>query len=63
MSIIELHLDAYVGPEPDAPLFTGSTGRPLHPGSLWRAWDKARKSTGLTEYHFHDLRHYAATTF
>jgi integrase len=45
------------------PLFTGRTGGVLRPGSFWHIWDKARKSTGITGYHFHDLRHYAATTF
>jgi integrase len=63
MSLIEAHLAAFVGPEPDAPLFTGRTGKVLRPGSFWHIWDKARKSTGITGYHFHDLRHYAATTF
>lgn len=63
MSLIEAHLAAFVGPEPNAPLFTGKTGERLRPGSFWHIWDKARKSTGITGYHFHDLRHYAATTF
>lgn len=63
MSLIEAHLAAFVGPEPDAPLFIGRTGGVLRPGSFWHTWDKARKSTGITGYHFHDLRHYAATTF
>jgi integrase len=63
MTLIEAHLAAFVGPEPEAPLFTGRTGGALRPGSFWHMWDKARKSTGITGYHFHDLRHYAATTF
>jgi len=57
------HLDTYVGNEPDAPVFTGNTGEPLRPGAFWREWDKARTATGLTNFHFHDLRHFAATEF
>jgi integrase len=63
MSLIESHLDSFVAPDSDAPLFTGKTGRALRPGSFWHIWDKARKSTGITGFRFHDLRHYAATTF
>ncbi len=63
LSVLEGHLNAFVGPEPEAPLFTGRTGRPLRPGSLGSAWDKAREATGLTQYHFHDLRHFSATQF
>jgi integrase len=63
MALIENHLIDFVGPEADAPLFTGTTGEVLRPGSLWHSWDKARKSSGITGFRFHDLRHYAATTF
>ena len=61
--VVQSHLEGSVGPEDDAPLFTGTTGRPVRPGAFWRAWDKARNVTGITEYRFHDLRHFAATDF
>jgi integrase len=63
MALVENHLADFVGPEANAPLFTGRTGGVLRPGSFWHSWDKARKSTGITGFRFHDLRHYAATTF
>jgi len=63
LAALESHLDAFVRPEADAPVFTGRTGQPLRPGALWRAWDKARRATGITDYHFHDLRHFDTTTF
>jgi integrase len=62
-AILTEHMDTSVGPELDAPIFTGKTGQPLRPGAFWRAWNKARKSTGPTQFHFHDLRHFAATQF
>lgn len=38
------------------------TGRqPAHPDSISTAWERARDRTGLVEYRFHDLRHFAAT--
>jgi integrase len=62
-AILAEHVNASVGTEADAPVFTGNTGQPLRPGAFWRAWNKARESTGLTQFHFHDLRHFAATQF
>ena len=64
--VVQSHLEDFVGPEDNAPLFPGSTGRPVRPvrpGAFWRAWNKARSTTGITEYRFHDLRHFAATDF
>lgn len=51
------HLEAWVGPEPDALAFAGQKGGPLLPGVLQGAWDEARRSTGLVHLHLHDLRH------
>jgi hypothetical protein len=61
MEFVEQHLDRFVAPHPTAPSFTARNGEPLRPSSLWHYWDRARKATGITQYHFHDLRHYAAT--
>lgn len=58
---IELHLDTYVKPEPDAQVFTGQTGSLLAPQSLKNAWNKAKERTGITGIWFHDLRKTALT--
>ena len=58
---LEHHLAASIGPEPDAPLFTGPKGGRLRPASLEQRWHTARASIGRPELHFHDLRHSGAT--
>lgn len=51
------HLATFVGPEPDAFVFTGEKGGPLRPHVLQKAWNKARTALGLGHLHLHDLRH------
>lgn len=52
------HLEIFVGPEPDAYVFTGHHGAAPLPSATWRrAWDEARRTTGLLHLHLHDLRH------
>jgi integrase len=53
------HLNKYVGPMPDALLFTGTTGKPLRRTGFNRAvkWKEAVTSVGVPQLHFHDLRH------
>lgn len=51
------HLDRFTGPEPDAYAFTGVKGGPVAPPVWWKAWDRARRATGLGHLHLHDLRH------
>ena len=60
---LEDHLRRFVGPESDAPLFTGATGERLRPSNFWVIWETARRRAGLTWVRFHDLRHFAATMF
>lgn len=63
VAVLERHLAAYVGPEPDDLLFTSETGAPLD-RHLWAAtWRRARRAVGHDEVHFHDLRHYAGTRY
>jgi integrase len=61
LSVLKRHMDAYVSAAPTSPLFPAKNGQPLRPGSFYRQWDAARKSVGLSQFRFHDLRHYAAT--
>jgi integrase len=52
------HLGRYVGPEPDALVFTGPLGGPLRRGNFHKVWTQARAEADVTTaLHFHDLRH------
>jgi integrase len=56
---VKVHLGELVDGEPDAFVFTGSTGAPIWRGNLnkllnWRPTVAAMRMPGL---HFHDLRH------
>lgn len=55
------HLDAFVGPDPTAWVFTGAKGGPLREAVWQQEWARAREAAGLPDLHFHDLRHVAAT--
>jgi len=50
------HLERFVGSEPDAWLFAGTT-----PRTLDRAWSAARRAGGRPDLHLHDLRHSGLT--
>jgi integrase len=55
---LKTHLAHFVAPEADALVFTSPTGAPLrHNNSRRRVWIPALAEAGLTELHFHDLRH------
>jgi len=58
---IEAHLDAWVAPEPDAPLFAGARGGPVRLVVWQRDWTRARRALGLPDVRLHDLRHVAGT--
>jgi integrase len=45
----------------DGLVFTDSVGRPIRPGAVSSAFQKARAAAGLPAVTFHDLRHSAAT--
>jgi integrase len=57
------HLDAFVGADPEAHLFTGVKGGRLRRATWHKEWTDARKALGLTGYVFHDTRHHAGTSF
>lgn len=51
------HLTNHVGPDCDALVFTGDKGGSLR-RAVWQSiWNDARRSVGLPDFHFHDLRH------
>ncbi len=63
-SLIELlqsHLMNFTNPDPDAFVFEASPGVPITIEERRGWWDEARKTTGLENLHWHDLRHFAAT--
>jgi hypothetical protein len=51
------HLDTYTKPGPDALIFTGPKSAQLRRSNFSRQWSTATASTGLSGFHFHDLRH------
>ncbi len=61
VSDLTSHLASYVGPEPDALVFTGRGGVPMRPKTLATAFNSARLRCGLPGVRFHDLRHFALT--
>ena len=63
MPALEDHLRCFVGPESNAPLFLGATGRRLRPSNFGVIWETARRRVDLKWVRFHDLRHFAATMF
>jgi integrase len=58
---LEAHLIEYVGPDPDALVFTSPEGHPLRRTKFRLRWVKACGSAGITGLHFHDLRGSGAT--
>ncbi len=55
------HLDRFVLPGPDAPVFTGPLSEGLRRATLYKAWHEACTAAGQTTIHLHDLRHAAGT--
>jgi integrase len=58
---IEEHLETFVGPEPTALLFTKTNGTTLDRRNFHTMWRRATRKASVGAYHFHDLRHLAAT--
>lgn len=54
---LEAHLDAWSLPGAEKLVFPGTQGQPFRRASLYKAWRRATRLTGLEELHFHDLRH------
>jgi len=60
-SKFEVHLTHFTEAGSNALVFTTDNGLPVTVEDRRKWWDEARAATGLTELHFHDLRHLAAT--
>jgi integrase len=58
---IEAHLATYVVADPTALVFTKSSGVSLDRNNFHTMWRRATRAAGVPDYHFHDLRHLAAT--
>ncbi len=55
------HLARFVGPDPDALVFTGEQGGPLRPHVFGKEFRRARAVAGRPDLTLHDLRHTADT--
>lgn len=51
------HLQDYTLPGDDSLVFTGPKNAPMRRSNFTRTWSQVTTATGLTGYHFHDLRH------
>ena len=51
------HLDKFTAAGDESLVFTGPKGAPLRRSNFTRTWRQAIEATGLTGFHFHDLRH------
>ena len=61
LDAIDEHLARFVGGDPDGPLFPGEAGGIISDGWFQREWRLAKRTLGIPDVHFHDLRHTAGT--
>ena len=61
LDAIDDHLVEFVSGGPDGPLFPGEAGGIISDGWFQREWRLAKRTIGLPDMHFHDLRHTAGT--
>jgi integrase len=60
---LRLSLEREESTEPDAFVFANAIGGALDPGNWYRReWTPAVRAAGGPAFHFHDLRHFAAST-
>ncbi len=60
---IREHLEKYVAPGKSARVFPNQSGGVLAYSTMARHWYRAREVAGRPDVPFHDLRHYAGTTY
>ena len=58
---LRAHLDHFVAQEPEAWLFTSTSGGPMLASTLDRIWQRARLTIGRPDLFYHDLRHSGLT--
>jgi integrase len=58
---VETHLNNFVDPGPEALVFTKANGAMLDRRNFHTMWRRATRKARVADYHFHDLRHPAAT--
>jgi integrase len=63
VELVKAHLAEYVGPGPDALLFTGAGGQSLPEETLRYHWHRARARAGRPDLPFHGLRHTGAVMY
>lgn len=54
---VAAHLDLYTCPGNDSLVLIGPKNAPLRRSNFTRTWRQVTLATGLTSFHFHDLRH------
>jgi integrase len=54
---VKIHLKEYTKYGKTALLFVGSNRTPIRRSNFQEHWRRARAAAGLTDLHFHDLRH------
>jgi len=59
--VLDAHLATFVGPGPDALVFTGEKGAPIVRTNWAYRFAKVAWAAGAPGLHFHDLRHVAGT--
>lgn len=57
------HLESFTASSPDALVFVGMHGKPLHVQTLSEQFKRARHTIGRDDVHLHDLRHTGLTWF
>ena len=63
LNLVAEHIRLWL-PEVDAPeawLFPGENGHPMHQNSVGYRWRKAKKKVVQPDWHLHDLRHFFAS--
>ena len=61
VQLLEVHLDAYVGADPDALIFASRDSHPLRRTKFRIQWANACTKAGVSGLHFHDFRGSGAT--
>ena len=61
LDAIDDHLGVFAGGDPVDPQFPGEAGGIISGGWFPRDWRLAKRTIGLPDMHFHDLRHTAGT--